>query len=138
LSLFGLYMREQPAERTVPVAGTPRPGVTATGVVQEDPQKGSPSSATPPVAEFDPRRAYGDFVRNTLVDAMIDNSGALQVRPGERLTIRARVPQLSLNPLSLNDERELLLSVLADDLLAFRQGQIDKAEIRRRIKEYRY
>jgi hypothetical protein len=131
LNLFTILQNQPQAQgASRPVSGTVGP----TGVVRDDPMK-APAAAA---ADFDPQRAYGDYVRDMLVEALIDNSGALPVRAGERVTVRARVPQMFVNPLALMDERELLLSVLADDLLAFRQGQISRADMQQRIREYRY
>jgi hypothetical protein len=135
LALLQLYMNKpQPQQQTGVRPVSSNPAVTANGTT------GSGGLVTPdPMAPFEPDKEYGNFVRSALVAAMLDNSGALPLKPGDRLTIRARVPQAALtNPLYQDDSRELLLSVQAEDLIAFRQGQITRDQAKERIKEYRY
>ncbi|HET9369709.1 MAG TPA: hypothetical protein VFO19_05655 [Vicinamibacterales bacterium] len=137
LALLQLYMNKPQQQRpqgaqnvanTNTPPNTPPVAATGGGLVTAD-----------PMAPFEPDREYGNFVRNALVAAMLDNSGALPLKAGDRLTIRARVPQAALtNPLYQDDNRELLLSVQGEDLIAFRQGQITRDQAKERIKEYRY
>jgi hypothetical protein len=140
LALLQLYMnkpQQQTQRPTQPVANSNTP--PANPPVAANSTTGGALVAADPMAPFEPDREYGNFVRSALVAAMLDNSGALPLKAGDRLTIRARVPQAALtNPLYQDDSRELLLSVQAEDLLAFRQGQITRDQAKERIKEYRY
>jgi hypothetical protein len=89
--------------------------------------------------DFDPGREYAAFVREALVDAMLDQSFGLPLQPGERLILVARVPQnVQLNQLYLDDSRKLVLAIAGEDLQAFRQQRITREEARDRIKESRF
>jgi hypothetical protein len=129
LSMWVYYAQQNQNRATNPSQ------VVSTGVVPDDPLKAPPADPTPP---FDVGREYGNYVRQSLVDAMIDSSGALPIKASEHLTVRARVPQILQDPRMLSDERELLLIVSGEDLLAYRQGSLSRDQIKERIREYRY
>ena len=87
--------------------------------------------------DFDVGREYGDYVRDALVDAMLDYSSALPIEPLERLIIIGRVAEQSA--LSLQEsKRKLVLQVMGSDLLALREGSISKDEAKARIIESRF
>lgn len=134
LSMWMYLQQPRPGAQARPlppapqVSTTPNRPVQSTGIPQDDPN-------TEP---FDLPREYGNFVKVALVDAMLDASGALPVKAGERLTVRARVPQVFIDPRALGEERELLLTVGGEDLLAFRQGELTRADLQKRVREFRY
>jgi hypothetical protein len=132
LSLFELYTKMRQADAGQPSAGDPMAReVAATGVIQADPMTIDPA--------FDPNREYGVFVKEALIDAMLDSSGALPLRPGERLIVSARVPaDVQANPLSSESHRRLVLQIRAEDLEAYRLRQIDRETARGRILESRH
>jgi hypothetical protein len=92
----------------------------------------------PPPANYSAQRAYGEFVRDTLKDAMVDFSGPLALDDGEWLVVVARVPQVVGANRSLEDNRQLVLQVLGKDLLDYRAGTISRDEAKARIKETRF
>ncbi|MEZ5316019.1 MAG: hypothetical protein R2752_01315 [Vicinamibacterales bacterium] len=128
LSMWVYYAQQSRAQQPTRV-------VSNGGVVADDPLKAPATDPTPP---FDVGREYGNCVRQSLVDAMIDSSGALPLKSGERLTVRARVPQIFQDPRVLSNERELLLVADGADLLAYRQGTLTRDQLKDRIREYRY
>jgi hypothetical protein len=106
--------------------------VNSTGVVADDPMKGS---ADPP----DPHAMYSDFVRLGLMDAMIDNSGVLSLKDGQWLSVVAiPVDVLVTHPYYRNQSRKLILSIKAEDLAAYRAGKITRDEAKQRIVDRRF
>ena len=117
-----MYKRQQLA---VPVNNkTGAETVGATGVVTPDPA-------------FDPNTEYAAFVRQELIDAMLESSTVLTIKPEERLIVSARVPaETQVNVLAHN--RRIVMQVVGSDLIALRQGQLTKEQVRERIHEFRY
>jgi len=73
-----------------------------------------------------------------LIDALVDNSGGLQIKPGQILQIVAGPgPEVIPNPLS-PDSRKLILTVKGEDLIAFRQGQMKREDLLAKIQERRF
>lgn len=91
-----------------------------------------------PDATFDPDRAYTNFMKLALIDAMLDNALALPVPEGQQLTIIASgISGGPANPLGA-EERKLILRIKGEDLIALRQGRITRDEAKQRILESRY
>jgi len=87
------------------------------------------------VVPFMPLQEYSDRVRQALIDALVDNSGGLVFRPGERLRIVAGPgPEPVPNPLQ-PDSRRLILTIKGEDLAAFHHGDLSRDELMTRIKE---
>lgn len=130
-----LFQQLQRPRGPQPVAN-PVPGrVSGTGVVPADPATGR----VPDPDSLDPDRRYSDYVREALIDALLEGSGVLQLHPGQWLTVAASGVDVAVtNPLYRNPSRRLVLSVRADDLLAMRQGRLSRDETRSRILERRF
>lgn len=123
-----IYKRQQQA---IPVANRPPPDerVTATGVVKPD----TMAVAT----DFDPNTEYATFVRQELIEAMLESSTVLPIRTEEKLIISARVPaEAQINVLS--HYKRIVLQIHGSDLLAYRQGQLTKEQVKERLLEFRY
>jgi hypothetical protein len=117
------------------------------------PEQGKPVSPDPsaPVAQATARaldrkyfqdpnavnRAYTDAVQNALIDTIVDYAVPTAIKPQEFLTIAAR-DNMQRDTLAPPDPYEevvtLLLSIKGSDLAAYRAGQIDAAEVRRRVQ----
>ncbi len=134
--LFQQLQRPQGVRPERPVANAPASGrVSGTGVVPDDPAAERVSDPD----SLDPDRRYSNYVREALIDAMLDGSGVLQLQPGQWLTVAASgVDVAVVNPLYRNPSRKLVLSVKAEDLLEFRQQRITRDEVRSRILERRF
>jgi hypothetical protein len=82
-------------------------------------------------------RAYTEAVQNALIDTIVDYAVPTSIKPHELLTIAAR-DNMQRDTLAPPDPYEevitLLLSIKGSDLAAFRAGQIDAAEVRRRVQ----
>ena len=82
-------------------------------------------------------RIYTESVQNALVDTIIDYAIPTSIKPEEFLTVAAR-DNMQRDTLAPPDPYEevvtILLRVRGSDLSAYRAGQIDAAEVRRRIE----
>lgn len=82
-------------------------------------------------------RAYTEAVQNALIDTIVDYAVPTAIKPEEFLTIAAR-DNMQRDSLAPPDPYEevvtILLSIRGSDLAAYRAGQIDAAEVRRRVQ----
>jgi hypothetical protein len=133
---------DQPAflSNARPAAGT----VGAAMVNPDEPRPTAPDAKAGP--GFDRRyfqdpnainRVYTESVQNALVDTMIDYAIPTSIKPDEFLTVAAR-DNMQRDTLAPPDPYEevvtILLRIRGSDLAAYRAGQIDAAEVRRRIQ----
>jgi hypothetical protein len=130
------FRRAQQPPMTVVVPTAPSAGgatrVAAASIPNPDPMPKNP------IVPFDPIKFFSDTVRQALIDALIDNSGGLQIKSGQFVQIVAGPgPQVVPNPLN-PDSRKLILTVKGEDLLAFRQGQMKREDLLPKIKEGRF
>jgi hypothetical protein len=92
------------------------------------------SAAADPILS-DPQEAYHKEVNDAVIDAMLEHSGALDIRPDEWLTIAERgiqeAPRLATPD---GDSHTVLIRVTGATLKAFRLGQITKDEALKRIE----
>ena len=94
----------------------------------------TPPSPTTPEVEFKgPEREYSEYVRQALIDAILDNTRALPIREGQTLTLIETGGQ-TVNPLA-EAPRKLYLQIKGGDLLALRLNRIDREEAKKRIIE---
>ena len=87
----------------------------------------------------DPGAVYTTQVKDALIEAMIEYSSALPLGPNEWLTVAARDQDVSrLQPGDPYEVSTILVRIKGADLAAFRAGQINRDEVRRRVelKEY--
>src|SRR4029079_1868628 len=74
-----------------------------------------------------PDRAYSKFVREALIDALLDSSAMLPLAPDDHLTIAAQgIDQPGSNP--LYQTRKLMLTIKGSDLQDMRQGRITREQ----------
>jgi hypothetical protein len=94
----------------------------------------TPRAADPVVT--DPDEAYTNAVRESLIDAMIENSGPITIGPDEWLTVAARdnAPRDPLMPGDTAGLNTLLFRVRGADLVSFRGGRLTLEEARRRVE----
>ncbi|MBM3779622.1 MAG: hypothetical protein FJW23_15525 [Acidimicrobiia bacterium] len=130
-----------------PLTGDPRTGpgastVAATSVVPGAAAASArPAETVPPAAlEWlnDPSGVYTTEVKNAIVDAMLEHSGALGVGPGEWLTVAARDNE---RPDRLNPSDELstiMLRISGRDLAELRAGRLTAEEARERVEIREY
>lgn len=89
------------------------------------------------VWQKDPNRAYTEAVTRALVDAMIDYSAPMQIGADQWLTVAARDDEGrdSLAPPDpLEEVVTMIYRIKGSDLQEYRQGRIDRDEVRRRVQ----
>jgi hypothetical protein len=94
------------------------------------------SSQVDPAVVRDPNEAYTRAIKEALVEAMLENSGPLNLGPDEWLTVAARdnVPNDPLVPGDANDLQTVIFKIKGSDLAAFRSGQITLEQARARVR----
>ncbi len=133
-----------PGSLFMPPQNTDRLGRTVSGSVTSNEAPQSPAISEAPEPRIptdklwvkDPNRAYTEAVQRAIVDAMIDYSGPMRVRPEEWLTVAAR-DNLQRDGLAPPDPLEevvtVLLQIKGADLAEYSAGRIDSDELRRRV-----
>jgi hypothetical protein len=103
-------------------------------------QAARPVDTVPPVVPVDadlardPRGAYRSAIRDSLIDCMLDDSGNLNIKSDEYLTVAAR-RDTRPNPLDLTDEaRTITLIVRGSVLEALHQKRLTKEEARKLVE----
>lgn len=133
---IALLQGEQLARPRPPIPGGAARPVGAT-VVDPDPSIAAAPPA-PVVPLTDPDKEYAQFMRASIIDAMLDGALALPIAEGKNLTVLAdelqMEPQGPFNPRS----RTLILQISGEDLLALRQNKINRDEAKARIKESKF
>jgi len=91
-------------------------------------------------AASDPNEAYTQSVKESLLDAMLENSGPIALSNEEWLTVAAR-DNLPRDPLIPGDTAELntvIFRLKGSDLAAFRAGRLTLEEARKRVEAREY
>jgi hypothetical protein len=109
------------------------PVATATTTTTQAPE--SPQPPQPDATLTDPSQAYTDEVKASLIDAMIENSGALVLDADEWLTVAARdnAPSDPFMP-GGQDAMTLVIRIKGDDLNGFRAGRLTLEQVRERVQ----
>jgi hypothetical protein len=103
----------------------------------------SESARTPtvdPRVLDNPNAAYTGAVKDALIDAIIEDSGALTLGPDEWLTVAARdnLPRDPLVPGDSVDFSTLIFRIKGSDLTAFRAGRLSMEEARTKVDVREY
>ncbi len=125
-------MHERQRPQPDPSAGTvQRVGTVGAQIVQGD----SSVAPGPPVTSDDAAKQYSEYVRQAVIDAILDNSGVLQLKDEQMLAV-AVIPTSVTGPRPYrNSSATLVLSIKGVDLEQLRQGKISRDEAMRRIVE---
>lgn len=120
------------------------PGTASAPMVT--PNTAAPSTLPAPDPKFDKRylqdpnainRAYTESVQNALIETILEQVYPLIIKPEEFLTIAAR-DNMQRDTLAPFDPFEEVVTILlrfkGSDLAAYRAGQIDAAELRKRVE----
>jgi hypothetical protein len=115
---------------------TPGVGAAAAAGISNSRPVNLPPPADPAWAK-DPNRAYTEAVTRALVDAMIDYSAPMQIGFDQWLTVAARDDE-GRDSLAPPDPMEEVVTMIyrikGSDLQEYRQGRIDRDEVRRRVQ----
>jgi hypothetical protein len=130
----------KPAAPAVNAMADPAPtpvGVGATAANGMPSPRPTPAPPSDSLWAKDPNRAYTEAVTKALVDAMIDYSAPMQIGPDQWLTVAARDDEGrdSLAPPDpLEEVVTMIYRIRGSDLQEYRQGRIDRDEVRRRVQ----
>jgi hypothetical protein len=124
-----------PPTEAIPVGAGVASGMTTPGMTTIRP---APSAAVrDSLWAKDPNRAYTEAVTRALVDAMIDYSAPMQIGADQWLTVAARDDE-GRDSLAPPDPMEEVVTMIyrikGSDLQEYRQGRIDRDEVRRRVQ----
>lgn len=121
-------------ETTAPVG---RGASDASGVTPATNSRPVPPPSNNSLWAKDPNRAYTEAVTRALVDAMIDYSAPMQIAADQWLTVAARDDE-GRDSLAPPDPLEEIVTMIyrikGSDLQEYRQGRIDRDEVRRRVQ----
>ena len=121
-------------ETTAPVG---RGAAEATGVSAATTSRPAPPPASDSMWAKDPNRAYTEAVTRALVDAMIDYSAPMQIGADQWLTVAARDDE-GRDSLAPPDPLEEIVTMIyrikGSDLQEYRQGRLDRDEVRKRVQ----
>jgi hypothetical protein len=114
--------------------GVSAQSVSATGLTPMPPAPAAPL----PDAQLlqDPSEAYTQEVKSALIDAMVENSGALGIGNDEWLTLAAR-DNVQIDRFTPGDPSEvstIILRIKGSDLAAYRAGRITIEDVRGRVE----
>jgi hypothetical protein len=124
---------ERASTQPGPAAGAQSlPVAAATTTTTQAPE--SPQPPEPDATLTDPSQAYTDEVKASLINAMIENSGALVLDADEWLTVAARdnAPSDPFMP-GGQDAMTLVIRIKGDDLNGFRAGRLTLEQVRARV-----
>ena len=113
--------------------------VSATAVPLRSDQ--TPSNDPQPGILDDPAaaaEAWRKEVRATLIDAMIENTGSVSVKPDEVIVVAARAMLSSDRMPDPGETRTIELTLKGSDLLAYRANQITEEEARQKVLKREY
>jgi hypothetical protein len=136
----GGAVARQPAAPAVNAMADPAPTPVGVGATAANGMPSPRPTPAPPADSLwakDPNRAYTEAVTKALVDAMIDYSAPMQIGPDQWLTVAARDDEGrdSLAPPDpLEEVVTMIYRIKGSDLQEYRQGRIDRDEVRRRVQ----
>jgi hypothetical protein len=116
--------------RSQPRAGRART-VANGGVVNPD------QMTVTPGPDFDPDAMYSKYVREALIDAVLDGSGVLNLKDDEFLIVSASGMDLPYSN-TLYRDKKLILSIAGVHLSAYRQGRLTREQAKEQIAEDRW
>jgi hypothetical protein len=132
LQLFSIYAQNQGAQnvKMPEVGGVPPPPPT--------PVPAAPS-VRGPSGGLNPNQQYSDYVREAIIDAMVDAALMLPIGAGQTLTVQLSPVNVAVtNPLYYNPSRRLSLYIKGEDLVALRQKTITRDEAKLRVVDRRF
>jgi hypothetical protein len=101
------------------------------GIVEPDPMTVAPGP------RFDPDAMYSTYVREALIDAVLDGSSVLNLKDDEFLTVSASGMDEPYSN-TLYRDRKLILSISGAQLSAYRQMRITREQAKEKIAEDRW
>jgi hypothetical protein len=105
------------------------------GEIPVDNRVDSPPSAVETLRRLqDSGQKYHDAVKLALIDAMLDHSKNLELKPDEWLSVAARGSEIGLTPGEVFQITTVVLRVKGSDLADYLAGRLTKDEARRKVE----
>ena len=82
----------------------------------------------------DPSAAYRSAIKAALIDAMLEHSRGMNIRPDEWLTVAAHRGESPLGPSEIVNSSTLVLRIKGSDLALYDADRTRKAEVRDRVE----
>jgi hypothetical protein len=82
----------------------------------------------------DPSGAYRAAIKAALIEAMLDHSRGMNIRPDEWLTVAAHRGDSSFGPSEIVNSSTLVLSIKGSDLALYDADRTRKDEVRKRVE----
>jgi hypothetical protein len=99
-----------------------------------DAARGDAKDTLRTIAEDDPGQKYRDAVKLALVDAMLDHSKNLELKPDEWLSVAARGSEAGLSTGEIYQLTTVVLRVKGSDLTDYLAGRLTKDEARQKVE----
>jgi hypothetical protein len=105
----------------------------------QSPETGPPPpntvvAASVPEPVDDPDRQYTEAVKSALIDAMLDHSLPMDLRPDEWLTVAARQSEGPLAPNEIFEVMTIVLRVKGSDLATYAADRSKRSEVRQKVE----
>src|SRR5687767_11510035 len=82
----------------------------------------------------DPSAVYRTAIKDALIDAMLEHSRGMNIRPDEWLTVAAHRGESPLGPSEIVNSSTLVLRIKGSDLALYDADRTRKAEVRQRVE----
>jgi hypothetical protein len=116
----------------------PMPATAEPGMIRAADAPPARVADLPPPADLpvlrDPSAAYRAAIRDALIDAMLEHSRGMNIRPDEWLTVAAHRGESPLGPNEIINSSTLVLRIKGSDLALYDADRTRKAEIRQRVE----
>jgi hypothetical protein len=99
-----------------------------------DPPVGNAKETLRSIADEDPGQNYRDAVKLSLIDAMLDYSKNLELKPDEWLSVAARGSESGLLPGEIFQLTTVVLRVKGSDLTDYLAGRLTRDEARKKVE----
>ena len=100
----------------------------------DPPSSSNPKETLRNLASDDPAQRWRDSVKLALVDAMLEHSKSLELRPDEWLSVAARGSEGGLLPNEIYQLTTIVLRVKGSDLSDYLAGRLTKDEARLKVE----
>jgi hypothetical protein len=97
-----------------------------------------PGPTGPPTAVFDPDQAYTTYVKEAVIDSLLDDSSMLALGPNEFLSVAVSGIEQPTNVLYRRSADKLVLTIKGSDLTDLRQGRITREQAKERLTQERF
>ena len=138
MALKRLEVQVGPMPGLADTANTARPNMIRAADAAPSPDAApAPVPGLPPVdlaVLRDPNAAYRTAIQDALIDAMLEHSRGMNIRPDEWLTVAAHRGESPFGPSEIVTSSMLVLRIKGSDLALYDADRTRKAEVRQRVE----